>query len=253
MKFLIFTLTLLLSTTLFAEETKQVLKVYGTEGPLPAMQECADAFSAANHIKVEVNGQDVEKWKQAALKDADVIYSSSENIMDTYNDTLGIIDASTITSLFMRPGAILVRPGNPKKIKGLKDLINRDIKVVTVNGQGQVALWEDMVGRMKDVSALADMRKHIAFSARTTSEALQYWKNHDEVEAWISFNVWAKREGVNADLVNIEKDLVVYRSTGAAVTSITNQRELSLKFIEYLKTPEAEKIFKSHGWFKKEK
>lgn len=253
MKFLAFTLTLLLSTTLFAEDTKQTLKVYGTEGPFPAIREVADAFAAAHNVKVEVIGAQVEKWKKDAQKDSDVIYSSSENIMDEYNDTLGIIDEKSITTLFLRPASILVRPGNPKKIKGLKDLINRDLKVIIVNGQGQVAMWEDMAGRLKDVSAISELRKHIVFTAHTTSEALQYWKNHDEVEAWISFNTWAKREDVSADLVNIEKDLVVYRSMGAAVTSITNQRELSLKFIEFLKTPEAEKIFKAQGWFKKEK
>lgn len=254
MKFFVFTLTLFLSATLLAaEDTKETLKIFGTEGPLPAVREAADVFAAANHVKIEVTGSAVEKWKAAAAKDSDIIYSSSENVMDIYNETLGVIDAKSIASLFMRPAAILVRPGNPKKIKGLKDLIQRDLKVIIVNGQGQVAMWEDMVGRLKDVEALVDMRRHIVFSAATTTEALQYWKNHDEVEAWISFNTWAKIEEANADLVNIEKDLVVYRSLGAAVTTITNQRELSLKFIEFLKKPEAEKIFKAHGWFRKEK
>lgn len=253
MKFFVFTVTLLLSTAVFAEDSKQVLKIFGTEGPFPAVREAADVFGAANNVKIEVTGAAVEKWKSLAQKDSDLIFSSSENVMDEYNENLSIIDEKSITTLFLRPAAILVRPGNPKKIKGLKDLINRDLKVIIVNGQGQVAMWEDMVGRLKDVSALIEMRRHIVFAARTTSEAQKYWKNHEEVEAWISFNTWAKRDDVNADLVNIEKDLVVYRSMGAAVTSITNQREVSLKFIEFLKTPEAEKIFKAHGWFKKEK
>lgn len=253
MKSFVLVLILFFSFSAFAEETKQVLKVYGSEGPLTALRETADGFSAANNVKVEIVGLPQEKWKSDALKDGDVIFSSSENMMDMLNDTLGIVDAKTISTLFLRPAAILVRTGNPKKIKGVKDLIHRDLKVVIVNGQGQVAMWEDIVGRLKDIEALSDFRKHIAFTAHTTSEALQYWKNHDEVEAWLTFNTWAKREGVEADVVNIEKDLTVYRSMGAAVTTITNQRETAMKFIEYLKTAEAEKIFKSQGWFKKEK
>jgi len=254
MKFIFIFLSVFLSTNLFAAESpKETLKIFGTEGPRPALREAADAFAAANNVNIEIDGTHVEKWKSAALKESDIIYSSSENLMDTYNDTLGIIDASTITSLFMRRAGILVRPGNPKKIKGLKDLLHRDLKVIIVNGQGQVAMWEDMVGRLKDVQALVDMRKRISFTARTLAEAKQYWKNHEEVDAWISFSNWAKREDMNVDAVEIEKDLVVYRSMVAAVTSTTNQREMSLKFIEYLQKPEAEKIFKAHGWFKKEK
>lgn len=254
MKHILLTLTLLFSLTSYGEDKKEILKIYGTEGPAPAFREAADAFAAANNVKVEVIAGPTEKWKKEAQKDADVVYSSSEHIIDIFNDELGIIDDKTITPLFMRTGAILVRKGNPKKIKGLKDLIHKDVKVIIIFGQGQMALWEDMVGRLKDIQAIADFRRHIAFSARASSEAVKYWQNHEEVDAWVTFNTWIKREDVpDVELVNIEKDLVVYRSTDAAVTTITNQREDSLKFIEYLKTPDAEKIFKNHGWFKKEK
>lgn len=254
MKFLILSFVLLAGISSFGEEnTKQTFKIFGTEGPYSPMKEAADAFAASNNLKIEINGKPAEKWKADAAKDSDIIYSSSEHVMDIYNDTLSLLDAGTITTIFMRPAAILVRPGNPKKIKGVKDLIHRDLKVIIVNGQGQVALWEDIVGRLKDIEAMQEFRKHIAFTARTTSEAIQYWKNHEEVEAFLTFNTWSKEEGVSADIVNIEKDLVIYRSMGVAVTSITNQRETALKFIDYLKTAEAEKIFKAKGWFKKEK
>jgi len=253
--FFIFTASLFaMSVFSFGENAKPVLRIYGTEGPAPCIQELADTFAAANGIKVEVVVGPVDKWRRQAGKDADLIYSSAENVMDYYNDDLGIIDDKTITSLFMRPAALLVRKGNPKKIKGIKDLLNRDVSIIIVNGQGQVAMWEDIVGRLKDINAIVEFRKRVVFTGRYAVEAIQYWKNHPEVDVWLTYNTWLKREDViTADLVNIEKDLVVYRSMGAAVTSITNQRDLALKFIEYLRTAEAEKVFKAHGWFKKEK
>lgn len=254
MKLFTFILVFFVSLFSLAAEEKQIFKIYGSEGPFPAIRDAGDAFGAANGVKVELTYGSMDVWKKQAEKDADIIYSSSENVMDSYNDDLGIIDDKTIATVFMRPAAILVRKGNPKKIKGLKDLINRDLKVIILNGQGQVAMWEDMVGRLKDIQAMSDFRKRVVFTGRNANEAVKYWKNHEEVDAWISFNTWAKREEIiEADVVNIEKDLVVYRSMGVAVTTITNQRELALKFIEYLKTPEVEKIFKAQGWFKKEK
>lgn len=256
MKMLVFLMIFIMSSSLcFAEEPQQkpLLKVYGTEDPFPAIRIAGDAFAAREGIRVQVVSEPSTSWVKTAQKDADVIYSSSENVMDDYNDRLGIIDADTVTTLFLRPAALIVRPGNPKKIKGIKDFISRDLKVIIVNGQGQVAMWEDIIGRLKDVEALREFRKHIAFTARTTSEALQYWKNHEEVDAWLTFNTWAKHEDVKGDLVPIGKDLVMYRSMGAAVTTITNQRELALKFIEFLKSAESQKIFKAEGWFQKEK
>jgi len=262
MKFLIVSVILLLGVFSRADlvkpeapeqEHRQVFKIYGTEGPYSAIKDAADAFGAANNVRMEVIGTPMDKWKAAALKDADLIYSSSENSMDTYNETLGIIDPKSITSLFLRSSAILVRPGNPKKIKGIRDLIHRDHQVIILNGQGQVAMWEDIVGRLKNVGDLDEFRKHIAFTAHTVSEALQYWKNHEEVEAWVTFNNFGKEEDIAGDIVRVEKDLTIYRSMGAAVTTITNQRETGLKFIEFLKGSEAEKIFKAKGWFKKEK
>jgi len=57
-----------------------------------------------------------------------------------------LVDPRTRTSLYIRPAGILVRPGNPKKIKSLKDLTKDGVRIVDVNGAGQLGLWRTWPG-----------------------------------------------------------------------------------------------------------
>ena len=57
------------------------------------------------------------------------------------------IDETRVEPLYLRPLSILVRPGNPKSIKGLRDLFRPVYRVIVVNGVGQNGVWEDATGR----------------------------------------------------------------------------------------------------------
>ena len=130
-----------------------VLRAYGPGGPAPAMREAAKVFGGKKNITVEVNAGPTPVWKEEAVKNADLIFSGSEYMMTDFvrKDLAGLIDTSTIQTLWLRPSAILVRPGNPKAIKGVKDLTNPGLKILVVEGAGQVGMWEDVAGRSGDV------------------------------------------------------------------------------------------------------
>lgn len=243
-----------ISTSAQAEEeaSRPVLHIYGPHDPLPAMREVADRFEAKNNVKMDITGAATETWKAAANKEADVVFSGSETMMDDYSRNLGIVDEKTIETFYLRPATLLVRPGNPNNIKGVKDIMKKNVKVMIISGAGQTALWEDIIGKLKDAEALNVFRRRVAHSAADTASAEKYWKAHEEIDVWLTMNSWGKETPPNADLVPIEKDLMLYRSLGAAVTTTTTERELSLKFLKFLGSAQAEKIFKSHGWFKKD-
>lgn len=242
------------SSSAFAQEenARPVLRIYGPQDPMPAMREIADRFEAKNNVKMELTGGPTETWKNFAMKEADVVFSGSETMMEDYSKTLGIVDEKTVQTFYMRPASILVRPGNPHGIKGLKDLTKKNIKIMVVNGVGESVLWEDLVGQMKDAEAMNAFRKRITHNAANTTAADKYWKEHDNVDAWLTLNSWGKEGPANAETVAIEKNFVLYRSLAAAVTTTTTERELSLKFLKFLNSSQAERIFRSNGWFKKE-
>src|SRR3546814_8440532 len=71
----------------------------------------------------------------------------------------GAIDEKTIDPLYLRASNILVRPGNPHHIGGLRDLLRPGFKVMVVQGAGQTGLWEDMAGRAGDIATVRALRE----------------------------------------------------------------------------------------------
>ena len=138
-----------------------VLHVYGPGGPAPAMKEAARVFSAKGQAAVEVTAGPTPAWKEQALKDADLIFSGSEYMMTDFvqKDLPDLIDRSTIRTLYLRASAILVRPGNPKGINGVNDLAKPGVKILVVQGAGQVGMWEDVAGRTANVKLVDAVRR----------------------------------------------------------------------------------------------
>jgi accessory colonization factor AcfC len=260
MRISFFALSLCLSTFLLAppqvqaqdETARPVLHVFSPHDSMPALREVADRFEAKNNVKMEVTGGATDTWKASALKEADVILSGSETMMEGYSKNLGIIDEKTIETFYLRPSTLLVRPGNPSNLKGMKDILKKNVKVMVVNGPGQTALWEDMIGQLKDADALNIFRKKIASTVVDTAAGEKFWREHEEIDVWLTTNSWGKDVPANAQVVNVEKDLMLYRSLAGAVTTTTTERELSLKFLKFLGSSQAERIFKANGWFKKD-
>ena len=102
----------------------QDLNVYGPGGPAPAMKEAAEAFGKQHGIQVKVTAGPTPAWAEQARQDADVLFSGAENMMSGFATTLpGVFDLRDARTLYLRPSAILVRPGNPKGIQGFKDCL----------------------------------------------------------------------------------------------------------------------------------
>lgn len=233
-----------------AHARTRTLYAFGPGGPAPAMREAAKLFEAKKGIKVNIVAGPLPKWKGQAYRKADLIFSGSENMMTNFvrKNLRGLINASSIQSLYLRPSAILVRPGNPKGIHGIKDLSKSGVKVLVVEGAGQVGLWEDVVGRTADIQLINGVRRNIAFFAVNSAQAKKKWYGDKSFDAWLIWTIWQKENQSAADLINVEPEHRIYRSAGIALTKRSNNNKLAQEFIEFLKTDEVKKIFIKKGW-----
>ncbi len=137
MKHLLVALILLMALASAARAGEQP-NVYGPGGPAPAMHEAAQAFDAAHQVTVKVTAGPTPQWANKAKGGADVIFSGAEHMMSDFSRTLpGLFDLREAQPLYLRPTAILVRPGNPKGIHGFRDLLAPGVKVITVAGAGR--------------------------------------------------------------------------------------------------------------------
>lgn len=228
------------------------LHIYGPGGPYPAMKEAGEAFAKMEGTKVDIGFGPTSKWIEKAKDDADIIYSGAEYMMTDFIRLLdGRVDESTVTPLYLRPSAILVRPGNPRQIKDLPDLLKPGLQVLVVQGAGQTGLWEDMAGKLGDIETVRSLRKNIAAYAPDSASAKQAWSDNKELDAWIIWNIWQVANPGLADLVPVSDKYVIYRDCAIALTKQGKENPLAARFIEFVSSPEGAKIFAKWGWMAK--
>ncbi|UCE61916.1 MAG: substrate-binding domain-containing protein, partial [Phycisphaerales bacterium] len=89
------------------------------------------AFRDRNDLKVDVVTGPPNEWLDQAAGTADVVFASAEFMMaDFLRATDLAIDEASITPLYMRPSAVLVRPKNPKQISDFPDLLKPGVRIM---------------------------------------------------------------------------------------------------------------------------
>lgn len=232
-----------------AARAAEPMHVYGPGGPLPAIKQAAEAFGRAHGVTITVTAGPTPKWLAEAKQDADVVFSGSETMMTDFIAALGErIDPATVRPLYLRPVAILVRPGNPAGIKGFADLLKPGHRILVVNGAGQNGLWEDVAGRLGSIGTVAAFRRNIASFAQNSAKARQAWIDDSSLDAWLIWNIWQVANPTLAQVVPIEPEYRIYRDTAVALTRRGEQRPEAKAFAAYLASPEGAAIFARWGW-----
>jgi accessory colonization factor AcfC len=227
----------------------QDLRIYGPGGPAPAIHEAARQFGATHGIKVDVTAGPTGKWIDAAKADADLIYSGSETMMTDFIDAMGgELVATTATPLYLRASAILVRPGNPKRITGFSDLLVPGMKILIVNGAGQNGLWEDIAGRKGNIETVRAFRANIVNFAKNSADARQAWIHDRSIDAWLTWTIWQGDDPGLAEIVAIDPELRIYRDAGIALTRRGQNKTSAREFVRFLASPAGAAIFQKRGW-----
>lgn len=235
------------STAGFAQvSSERTLFVYGPGGPLTPMQEAAERFGKAHGVKVVVTGGPEAKWVEKAQQDGDVVYGGAEYMLSQLAmKHPALVDRGTREELYVRPSGVLVRKGNPKRIRTLEDLTRPGIQILDVQGAGQLGMWEDMAGEARLIDGI---QKNISAVVGNSGEGVERWKSTPELDAWIIFESWHYRLKEQTDLVRLPESQRVYRGTPVALTTFSDEKELAREFIRYLKSAEGEAIFAKWGW-----
>lgn len=227
------------------------VRIYGPGGPAPAMKNVAALYQERTGVPVSVTAGPPPRWMPEAREQADALFSGSQNMMDAFLAAHPDLDSASVTALYLRPSTILVRPGNPKDIGGIADLLEPGLRIMVVQGAGQVGLWEDVVGRTRDVANLQRFRDNIVVHAPNSGAARTRWKEDTSLDAWLIWNHWEIDNPGIAEQVAVEPELAIYRDTAIAITRKGTANPALPAFLEFLTGPEGEAIFERHGWQKR--
>ena len=227
----------------------QTLHLYGPGGPAPAMKEAASAFERAGGAKIEVVAGPTPQWLPQAKVDADLVYSGSETMMTDFVVALDPqLSHREVTPLYLRPLAMLVRPGNPRRIRAFEDLLRPGTSILVVNGAGQNGAWEDAAGRKGDIRTVKALRANIAAYARNSAEAKATWIADPSIDVWLIWNIWQVASPTLAEVVDIAPEYAVYRDAGIAITTRGKDKPQAQKFVDFLQSPAGAAIFARWGW-----
>ncbi|WP_027327241.1 extracellular solute-binding protein [Helicobacter pametensis] len=245
MKLKSFALLALLSSWLWGD-----ILVYGPGGPAPVLKKLALLYNQTSQEKVIIHAGPTSSWINKAKKNADIIYSGNSSMMDSFLDLMGNkLNPSDIQVLNIREAGVIVRPTNPKKITRFSDLLKDGVKIMIVNGAGQVGLYEDMALKYGKRSNLVDLRKNIQVIAKNSKQAIELWEKDPSIDALIIWRHWATVLGKDkARFIRIDKNNNIYRASEIAITTHSRKKEEAQKFIDFLQTKEAQNIWREEGW-----
>ncbi|MGL4722012.1 MAG: substrate-binding domain-containing protein [Desulfovibrionaceae bacterium] len=236
-------------------EAKEI-NIYGPGGPHVPLIEAANMYTEKTGIKVNVIFGPQARWQKEALQKADILFSASDNQMVAFLQSHSArFKQENVRPLYLHKAIILVKEGNLKKIKGMQSLVQPGLKIVVNDGAGisntsGTGVWEDIVGRMKDIEKMQQIRKNIVYFAPNSGSAkARFIQEKDPADAWITWKDWS---GIyeNAVIVEIEEDLVIYRPFEVAFRNNANKDIMD--FIAFLGL-EGQATFGKYGWFRQEK
>jgi molybdate transport system substrate-binding protein len=230
------------------DSEKGQLKVYSAGAVAPPLRDAIAIFEKDSKAKCDLRiGKPEDLLTEIAkFKKGDVFSSGAEYILDDAEDR-GLIIKGSRKSLGYRRSVIIVPVGNPAKIASLKDLCRKDVRIgITVEGCLK-GVWDDVASK----AGLTDqIRRNITHHADACGSlmSLIHSDKADAIFGWNAFQgVWPD----TCEVIELPKDLQVFRSTVAAVVSYSKNVELSKKLINFLTSDEARKIYAGYGWLHK--
>jgi sulfate/thiosulfate-binding protein len=244
--------------------TKLSLVAYSTpqeayEDLIPAFQKSADGKGVSFDQSYGASG-DQSRAVSSGLP-ADVVALSLAPDVDKLVEP-GIVDANWADDAYHgfvtnSVAVLAVRKGNPKHISGWDDLIKDGVEVLTPNPfTSGGAKWNLMAAYGAQIEqgkspeeSLAYVRsllQHVPVQDKSGRESLQTFLN-GKGDVAITY----ENEVINAQQKNQELDYVIPDQTiliqnPAAVT--TDAKPQAKKFLDWLRTDEAQKIYAQHGY-----
>lgn len=217
----------------------RVLRAYGSGSAEAGLREASVAFGNERGVMVVFKSGPVAAWKDQATRDGDIIFADSQLMMNNFvhGGLQSVIDPATVRTLSLHPSFILVRKGNPKKIRSVRDLTKPGLRLLMIaEPEGR---WEDTARRAGGEGLVQALRRNLEHAPATAAEAQALWESDQGYDAWLDL-----RPGqAESPKVISRQEATTYRACALALTSRTPQKDLAQEFIDFVFSGQGEEIF----------
>jgi len=216
------------------------------------MDEIVMVFEKTTDIKVDVVYGAVGTLlaQMEFIKRGDIFVSPSEDMMAKAKKK-GLVVNKTLKNIVYFVPCINVQKGNPKNIKGLKDLTREGIKIAIANPEFVyiVMLATEIIDKNLNDREKADFKNNLITHAEDFNK-LAMFVALKQIDAIIGFHFL---EGWYPDKIeNVKLDAKQLSRIGAAQAGIVNfskSNAVAQKFLDFLHSEKTRSIFKKYHYF----
>lgn len=235
--------------TAFAEES---LLVFAGAASKPPTEEVAKAFEKRTGMKVDLvfGGSGFVLSQMMLARKGDIYFPGSSDFMEIAGKK-GAVIAETERKVVYLVQAINVQKGNPKGIRGLRDLTRPGLRVAIANPEGVcVGLYAvETIEKEFSAAEKAAFRRNLVNyteSCEKTATAVSL-KTVDAVIGWSVFQHWDPARIETIPLKKNEITRIGY--IPVAIASYSNNRARARQFIDFLLSEEGKAIYRKHHYF----
>ena len=214
----------------------------------PAMEEVAQAFTEKTGIKVylTLGGSGTVLSQMKIAKEGDLYIPGSPDYM-LIAERDGVVEPDSAKIVAYLVPAIVVQSGNPKNIQVLSDLAKPGIKVGIGNPESVcVGLYAfEILERNNLLEAVAKNIVTYAESCEKTATLIAL-KSVDAIMGWDVFSKWNPGSMDTVYLKPEQLSRIAY--IPVAVSKYSKDKDSASKFMDFLTSPEGQKIFGKWGY-----
>lgn len=227
-----------------ADSDDKKLKLLVAAGLRKAIKQLIVEFENVTGINVEPDygGSGVILSRAIESKKADLFMPADSWYINKLDERTGKVLSQKPVSFFIP--VIIVKKGNPKSIKGLKDLFREDVKVGFGNAEScQIGNLTTELLKKNGLDRTMKLHK-----SSTTVNELGVWVKMNNVDAAIVWDATAKNLKDDIDAIKIPVDKNVISNVAVSVLKTSNKKNAAHSFVEFITGPEGEKIFNENGF-----
>ena len=222
------------------------LRLYCGAGLSDAVAEIAQAFTEATGVVVEVDyaGSEVLLSRLKLSGRGDVYMPGDEHYVELARQE-GLVASSRPACYFVP--VILVRKGNPKGIRTLRDLLRPDVALALGDPQACAIGRQTQMVLSKNGIASDEVDKQVVFRSLTVNE-LAVHLEVGKADATVVWDAIAAQYAEGTEAVAIPAEENVISTVPVAVLSTSTQPELARRFADFATGPQGQAIFRKHHY-----
>jgi molybdate transport system substrate-binding protein len=222
------------------------LHLYCGAGLRDAVADVAEAFTESTGVVVEADyaGSEVLLSRLKLSGRGDVYMPGDEHYVELARQD-GLVVSSRPACYFVP--VILVRKGNPKGIRTLRDLLRPDVALALGDPQACAIGRQTQMILSKNGIASDEVDKRVVFRSLTVNE-LAVHLEVGKADATIVWDAIAAQYAEGTDAVAIPAEENAVSTVPVAVLTTSTQPELARRFADFATGPQGQAIFRKHHY-----